>query len=296
MAKLNKIQSLLIVAIIYAIAIVGGYLLALLIPVNFLLRYFLADIFATVIVYIFSVIFKNTSVYDPYWSFTPWVLALIAIIELRNFSAPIILLFIAFSFWSWRLTINWMITFKNMTWEDWRYTKYRNTLSRPLFELINFVGLQMMPTLVVFAGLVPFLLLVQQGSNYWAIVGVLIISIGTTLELFADHQMHTFLAETTERKTCQKGLWNYSRHPNYLGEITIWFGPAIAHLIQYPTQWYFDIGCIIVLLLFAFISIPMMEKRQLQRRNDYELYTKTTSKLLILPKKKVEEEATSETV
>ena len=176
-----------------------------------------------------------------------------------------------------------------MAHEDWRYTMYRQNYPRPLFEIINLFGLQMMPTVLVFGASLPFLLLIQQGSNYLTILGASIIFLGASLELISDHQMHAFLNETKETKTCQKGLWHYSRHPNYLGEITIWFGPAVVHLIQYPTQWYFDIGCILMILLFNFISIPMMEKRQLQRRSDYKNYRKTTSRLLILPKRHIVE-------
>ena len=290
MGKLGRIKSFIIITLIYVFAIVVGYLLARLIPCELVIRLFLTDIFATVIVFLISVIFKNTSVYDPYWSLVPWVLVIIEMVETGNFSASIIILFSAFTFWSWRLTINWAITFKNMGHEDWRYSMYRNNYPRPLFEIINFFGLQMMPTLLVFGALWPFLLLIQQGSNYLTVLGAFIIMLGAWLELISDHQMHQFLNETKEKKTCQKGLWYYSRHPNYLGEITIWFGPAIVHIIQYPTQWYFDVGCIFMVLLFNFISIPMMEKRQLQRRTDYKKYRKTTSRLLILPKKNVVEE------
>ena len=285
MEKLGKVKSLIIIALIYFFAITSGYLLARLIPCDITMRLFWADIFTTVIVYVFTVIFKNTSVYDPYWSLVPWVLILLGIIEVKNFTIPIIILFAAFSFWSWRLTINWVITFKDMAQEDWRYAMYRKAYPRALFEIINFLGLQMMPTLVVFGGLWPFVLLIKQGSNYVAIVGAVFIILGATLELLADHQMHHFLSETVEKKTCQKGLWKYSRHPNYLGEITIWFGLALTHIIQYPTQWYIDLEFFIIVLLFNFVSILMMEKRQLQRRPDYENYQKTTSRLLILPKK-----------
>ena len=233
--------------------------------------------------------FKNTSIYDPYWSFTPWVLTLLAIVETRNFSIPIILLFLAFSFWSWRLTLNWVSTFEDMKWEDWRYKKYREKYPRLAFEIINFFGLQIMPTALVFAALTPFLFMIQTGANYFVLIGVTIIVTGTLLELFADKQMHAFLRSTKEKVTCQKGLWNYSRHPNYLGEISVWFGLAIPHIIQYPTYWYYDIGCILILLLFYFISIPLMENRQVSRRSDYDAYRKTTSKLLILPKRKIKE-------
>ena len=287
MSNLSKTKSLIIIAFIYIFALSVSFAAAYFITSNLTLRLFLMDIFATLIVYIFSVIFKNTSVYDPYWSFVPWVLIIVAMILTRNFTGPIIILLIAFSFWSWRLTINWIKTFKDMSNEDWRYAMYRNNHKRPLFELINLVGLQYMPTLIVFAGLWPFIKLVEQGSNYLSIIGAVVVVTGALLELISDHQVHQFLRETTEKVTCQKGLWNYSRHPNYLGEIMIWFGLAIPHIIQYPTQWYIDIGCILMFLMFNFISIPLMEKRQINRRKDYKNYIKSTSRLFILPKRKI---------
>ena len=289
MEKLGKGKSLAIIITIYILALGIGYVSSYFMPIDLFWRLLITDVITTVIIYIFSVVFKNTSIYDPYWSFVPWVLVLISMIETRSFSIPNIILFLAFSYWSWRLTLNWQSTFANMKWEDWRYTKYRETYNRFLFEIINFFGLQMMPTLLVFSALSPFLFLVINGSNYLTIIGAVVVVGGTVLEMISDHDMHNFLRTTKEKITCRKGLWKYSRHPNYLGEISVWFGLAIPHIIQYPTYWYFDIGCILILLLFYFISIPMMEKRQINRRSDYKNYQKTTSKLLILPNRKIKD-------
>ena len=285
--KINKIPSLFIILAIYVIALVAGYFLGTLFNIHPILQLLLIDVFATVFVYIASVIFKNTSVYDPYWSFVPWVLVIVAIIWFKRFTVPVLLLLLSFTWWSWRLTINWISTFKGLEKEDWRYAKYRQENNKFVFEVINFFGLQMMPTLLVFAGLVPFLVLVINGSNYFAIIGAVVVAAGAVLEIVSDHQVHEFLRTTKEMKTCQLGLWNYSRHPNYLGEISIWFGLAIPAIIQYPTIWYVYLGCILMFLLFYFISIPLMEKRQINRRNDYKTYQKTTSKLFILPKRKI---------
>lgn len=285
--KINKIPSLFIILAIYAIALVADYFLGTLFNIHPILQLLLIDVFATVFVYIASVIFKNTSVYDPYWSFVPWVLVIVVIIWFKRFTIPVLSLLLSFTWWSWRLTINWISTFKGLEKEDWRYAKYRQENNKFVFEVINFFGLQMMPTLLVFAGLVPFLVLVINGSNYFAIIGAVVVAAGAVLEIVSDHQVHEFLRTTKEMKTCQLGLWNYSRHPNYLGEISIWFGLAIPAIIQYPTIWYVYPGCILMFLLFYFISIPLMEKRQIKRRNDYKTYQKTTSKLFILPKRKI---------
>ena len=292
MNRINKTQSILIIGLIYFFAIAVGYIISFFtIKDDLMTQLFVADVIAAFIVYIFTLVFKNTSIYDPYWSLTPWVLMILGIVQVRNFSIPIIILFGAFSFWSWRLTINWAITFKDIHTEDWRYSKYRGEPA-PLFHIVNFLGFQYMPTFLVYAALTPFVQLVAYGSNYWAILGASFIVLGTTIEFIADHQMHHFLKTTVEKKTCREGLWAFSRHPNYLGEITIWFGLALTHIIQYPTLWYNDIGIFFVFALFWFISIPMMEKRQLSRRKDYENYIKTTSRLFILPNKHVEQNKT----
>ena len=283
--KIFKLPSLLIVLFVYLVALGSGYYIVTLFDSPILLKLFVLDLYATFIVYLASVVFKNTSIYDPYWSFTPWVIAIIAMIWCKAWTVPVIILLVALSFWSWRLTVNWIKTFKDLSKEDWRYAKYRESNNRFVFEIINFFGLQMMPTVLVFAGLTPFLVLIINGSNYFSIIGAVIVIGGAILELISDHQVHHFLRTTKEMKTCQYGLWNYSRHPNYLGEISIWFGLAIPAIIQYPTLWYIYPGCIAMVILFYFISIPLMEKRQVNRRSDYKIYQKTTSKLLILPKR-----------
>ena len=283
--KIFKLPSLLIVLFVYLVALGSGYYIVTLFDAPILLKLFILDLYATFIVYLASVVFKNTSIYDPYWSFTPWVIAIIAMIWYKAWTVPVIILLVALSFWSWRLTVNWIKTFKDLSKEDWRYAKYRESNNRFVFEIINFFGLQMMPTVLVFAGLTPFLVLIINGSNYFSIIGAVIVIGGAILELISDHQVHHFLRTTKEMKTCQYGLWNYSRHPNYLGEISIWFGLAIPAIIQYPTLWYIYPGCIAMVILFYFISIPLMEKRQVNRRSDYKIYQKTTSKLLILPKR-----------
>ena len=90
-----------------------------------------------------------------------------------------------------------------------------------------------------------------------------------------------------EKKSCQNGLWNYSRHPNYLGEILIWVGAYLVLLVVDINLWWLGFGFILMILLFEFISIPMAEKRHKFRRNDYIDYIKSTNRLLILPKRKI---------
>ncbi|MCR4880104.1 MAG: DUF1295 domain-containing protein [Bacilli bacterium] len=275
----NKILSLVLVYVIYIVAFIGGYFSGLWIN-NIYLKLFFMDVIATIIIWVFSIFLKNTSLYDPYWSLTPWVIATYLMIHLRISNVYTFIVYIVFSIWSWRLTINWMITFDDIYWEDWRYKMYREKLHPVIYEGLNLLGLQMMPTVLVYSGLLPLLVMIVNGANIYAIIGVFIIFAGILFEFFADHQMHSYLKSSKEKKVCYVGLWKYTRHPNYLGENLIWIGLYVSLVVSLPQYWYLFYGALLILLLFEFVSIPMMEKRQIGRRPDYLDYQKTTPRLV----------------
>lgn len=281
--KNNKVLSLLVVLAIYIVAFIGGYFSSLWIK-DIYLQLFFADVIATIIVWIGSLFLKNTSVYDPYWSITPWVIATYFLFVFKTQNVYVYILYAIFSIWSWRLTINWIITFDNLYWEDWRYRHYRETCSKPLFHLINFTGLQMIPTVLVYGGLVPLLYMIEHGASPLSLIGGVLTFTGILLEFFADHQMHKFLRTTKEKVTCRIGLWKVTRHPNYLGENLIWIGLYVSLICYDINVWWLGFGFLLILLLFEFISIPLMEKRQKSRRSDYIDYIRTTSRMFIYPK------------
>lgn len=281
---MKRFIDLLIVLGIYILAFGGGYFSAFWID-NLYLRILLWDVTATVITFFFSLICKNSSVYDPYWSVAPMVFSIYLFFVIGNFTPSNIIFLVCLNIWGARLTFNWITTFHDFTYQDWRYVMYKENNGPLMYFFINFFGIHMFPTLLVYAGMMPIIPLFMSPNNYFVLIGCAIILFGVSMEFFADHQMHDFLRNTKERVTCTQGLWKYSRHPNYLGEISIWIGVYVSMLLVIPEYWYF-LGFILIILLFEFISIPMMEKRQLVRRSDYQEYRKTTSRLLILPNRK----------
>ena len=101
------------------------------------------------------------------------------------------------------------------------------------------------------------------------------------LEHISDEQMHKFRANKQNiSKTMNKGLWKYSRHPNYLGEILFWFGIFGFSLSQSFDNWWLIIFPISMLLMFILSSIPMMDNRSLGKREDYFEYMQKTPSLL----------------
>jgi steroid 5-alpha reductase family enzyme len=121
--------------------------------------------------------------------------------------------------------------------------------------------------------------------NIWTACGCLVSILGIVLEAAADATAHRFRKEHPGQVN-DRGLWKYSRHPNYLGEITFWWGVFFMMLSVEPESWHFFVGPLANTLLFIFISIPLMEKRQLRNKPDYQTYREETSMLLLLPKKR----------
>jgi steroid 5-alpha reductase family enzyme len=77
-----------------------------------------------------------------------------------------------------------------------------------------------------------------------------------------------------------KGLWRYSRHPNYFGEVSFWWGLYFFGLAANASYWWTIAGPIAITLLFLFISIPMMDKRSKERRPEYAEHMKKISALV----------------
>lgn len=271
--------SVALIAAIYALAGVAGWLLFEGLSTNPLTRLFLADVLATIVVWAFGLLYENVSVYDPYWSVFPPVAFLLWTFFSGVWSVPVILLLIASWYWGWRLTRNWAITFKGIGHEDWRYTKYRDR--HPLvFHTINLFGLNMMPTLVVFAAMLPGLKLYETiaPANVLTCFGCIVCLASATIQLIADKQSHDFRAAHPGR-VCNIGLWKHGRHPNYFGEIQFWWGIWIMYASLNGIDMYIG-GAIAMTALFLGISIPLMEKRQLANKPDYAEYRKQTRILI----------------
>ena len=285
----SKWSSIALITAIYVLAGVAGILLfkslttMAMHPMGALL---LADVLATIVVWFFGLIYKNVSVYDPYWSVFPPVAFLIWAFYTGMWTLPVVLLLVASWYWGWRLTRNWALTFKGMAHEDWRYTKYRS-LHPALFHLINLFGLNMMPTLVVFGAMLPGLQLYQLSAALMTnnplclailILGFIVCILSATIQLIADKQIHDFRV-ANPGKYCNVGLWKHGRHPNYFGEMSFWWGIWIMYAAFGGIDW-FICGPIAMSAMFLGISIPLMEKRQLQNKPGYADYRKQTRMLI----------------
>ena len=283
---MKRSLSIAIIAAVYAVAAWAGFLVfdwaaAAMAELWALL---LADVVATVITWFFGLVFRNVSVYDPYWSVAPPVMFTALAVYKGCFTLPVVLLLIAVWYWGIRLTGNWAYTFRGLAHEDWRYTRYRETQSPFVFHLINFFGLNIMPTLLVFACMLPgFGVFEASGAgaapaNWLTWLGFVVCLSSATIQLVADTQIHRF-RDTHPGQYCNVGFWKHGRHPNYFGEVQMWWGVWLMYASLRGIDWLI-LAPVAMTALFLFISIPMMERRQLERKPGYAEYRKQTRMLI----------------
>ena len=297
----NRAAALLVIFLIYVLASVCGYFSFRFFEESFpmWLSLLLADIAATIVVFIFSLIFGNASVYDPYWSVQPAVILgfifVYSILLSKAFAgllsafgrevdvsiSPVaVYLFATVLFWSIRLTANWAYNFKSFEYQDWRYVMLKEKSGRA-YPLINFLGIHLFPTLVVYLCVLPAVTAFCEDSDFGPL-SVVFITVSLLAAIFqgiADLQMHRFRARGTGG-FIRTGLWKHSRHPNYAGEIFMWWGIGLASVSALGWHyWYLLAGALANTLMFLFVSIPMAEKRQ-ARKSGFDEYKKATRILL----------------
>lgn len=288
----KKTKDLIIVGFLYIISFVIAYFVYLNVSLDsMILELLIADLAAMLFIYVMSLILNNASLYDPYWSVIPPVFLIFVFIESgKTLTLPHFMMLFAISFWGVRLTLNWIKGWHGFSEVDWRYLMIRDKAPK-LYFLTNFLAIQLFPTLIVFAQLIVGIkiLTIDPSLNIVFTIGFLLVILATAIQYISDEQMRRFRkAHVGEKKCIDEGLWRISRHPNYFGEVTVWWG---LYIMLFGLTYQFDLYILAPLsmtLLFVFISIPMMEKKILKTRPEYKLYQEQVSMLIPYVRKQKE--------
>lgn len=280
-----KSSAIIEITVYYILAFAVGVLSLLFVSFdNIIVDFLVADLFMTIFIFACSLIKKNSSVYDAYWSVIPFYFLIGFAVLLRLYSWDFILVFVIVSAWSWRLTQSWARGWNGFSHEDYRYVDLAKK-TKKWYPIVNFLGIHLFPTLIVFAACLPLFHLVQSELQFLPLLclGALISITGIYLEFIADIE----LARFRKRKNPQlgdilnTGIWSRSRNPNYLGEMLFWIGIATIGF-AYNMPYFYASGAIALIAMFLFISIPMKDKRMSSRRIGYDAYKKNVP--LLLPK------------
>lgn len=304
MIKVTKpVAGRLALLVIYTVAIViSAYTGIIFLPDGLLAASFYAAMVSMIVVFAGSVFMNNSSMFDPWWSVAPPLLALFYLVgsagagQMADDFTPllaqeenifrIILIFILLVIYGIRLTWNFLRGWSGLSHEDWRYADFRRNTGR-WYWLVSFAGIHFFPSLMVFAGSLSLWVSVSMPVmpfGWLDILAGIVTSGAILLEAVADQQLRRHVRSGADPgKTMSKGLWAWSRHPNYLGEILFWWGLFLFALAANPSEWRVIAGPVVITLMFLFISIPLIENRMMKRRTDYGEYRKNVSMLWPMP-------------
>lgn len=273
--RTSRARSLTVVTVAYllAVAVAAAWLVAGPETGQLWLDTLIADVIATLVIFAFSRAFGNSSFYDPYWSVIPPLLLLYWWLETPG-ADPVrcALIALVVVVWAVRLTVNWLLSFPGLRHEDWRYPLLRERAGRGEF-VADLFPIHLIPTVIVFAGMLPvYVAVTSTGDDLAWLTGIAVL-VGLAavwLELVADGQLRRFARDRRPGDVMDRGLWGWSRHPNYFGEFGFWVAMALFGIAAAPgSGWWLWIGAAAMLAMFLGASIPMMEQRSLERRPEY---------------------------
>ncbi len=230
--------------------------------------------------WVLSLILKNAAIADSLWGLGFVLVAWLTFFQADGFPARSLILAVIVTVWGMRLFIH--ITARNYgKGEDPRYAAWR----RQYGERFRLVSLYK-----VFLAQALFLWVIALGLQYGQIAeaparltwldgaGLLIWIAGFSVEAMADRQLGQFLKEPANKgRIMDRGLWHYSRHPNYFGESLVWWG---IFVIVLSTPWGFLTivsPLLITYTLLRLTGVTLMEQTEFSGNPEYQAYIRRTS-------------------
>ena len=240
---------------------------------------------ATFVIWVFSIANDNSSIYDPYWVIAPPILALALKASaggglFGEWSARQVA--VVACLWLWGIRYHTMYSWTGwrtgLVHEDWRYEAMR---SAPVpYWLNSLLGMHLFPTVLVYFAFAPAALVMiadpaaQPPFGLWDALGVVAGLAAVAIEFFSDEQLRKYRETGAYQAggTIRAGLWKYSRHPNYFGEVLFWLSMipfAISDGLLGSHRALVLSGPIAMALFFRF-SAWLMDVRSLERRPQYQ--------------------------
>ncbi|MEM8708199.1 MAG: DUF1295 domain-containing protein [Actinomycetota bacterium] len=238
-----------------------------------------------VAVFVPSFLAKTEHYYDLTGSLTYLTVTLVALITAEERDLRTVLFAVLIILWAGRLG-SFLFRRVRRDGGDGRFDKIKLDFLR---FLMAWMVQGLWVTLTAGAALAAMTSGAKEDLGVVGIVGLAVWILGFGIEVTADRQKSAFRADPANHgRFIDVGLWSWSRHPNYFGEITLWLGIAImAAPVLQGWQYATLISPVFVFVLLNFVSgVPMLERRSDKKwggQEDYEAYKARTPVLVLRP-------------
>jgi steroid 5-alpha reductase family enzyme len=236
--------------------------------------------------FVVSLIKKRNDVADVAWGLGFVIMAWASYFLSNNSGTRGLLVNILVSVWGLRLA--WHIYSRNKgKKEDYRYFAWREEWGK-WFYLRSYLQVYLFQGLLLFLIVLPVLIINKNSETVFGFLdflGVAVWLFGFFFEAVGDMQLKNFIKNKENKgKIMESGLWSYTRHPNYFGEVTQWWGIWILALST-PNGLLGIVGPITITFLILKVSgIPLLEKK-MSENPEFEDYKKRVSMFFPLPPK-----------
>ena len=225
-----------------------------------------------------SLVLKDASIVDIFWGAGFAVVAWVTFFSADGESARMVLLLTLTTIWGLRLAV--YLGWRNIgKAEDYRYRAMRKRLGSR-FPLASLFTVFMLQGLLMWIVSLP----VQAGQNTegglngFDIAGIAFWAVGLFFETVGDWQLARFKADPTNSgRVMDKGLWRYTRHPNYFGDFMVWWGIFLVAIATGESLWTVVGPIVMSILLIRVSGAALLENSLRKRRDGYEEYISRTS-------------------
>lgn len=228
--------------------------------------------------FILALILKRRDIVDSAWGIGFIVVAITAFLQRNNESVFTVIALALVALWGLRLFLH--ITSRN--WkkkEDYRYAQL-GELNSVRFWAKTYTNVFLLQGVLMIAISLPVIGIMHADSSPTVLIaaaGAIIWLFGIIFEAIGDYQLRQFIS-TGKKGVMDQGLWKYTRHPNYFGEVTAWWGAAIIAL-SFSVWWGIFGAAVITILITKISGIPLLEKRY-ENDKTYQAYAAKTPKLV----------------
>ncbi len=230
--------------------------------------------------FVISLLTRRNDVADIAWGLGYVVVCLYLFQTQVKASIPL-LVYTLVGIWALRLSAHIFLRNRGKG-EDFRYRQWREEWGKT-FYWRSYLQVYLLQGFLLWVIALPIVVAGISAAQEWTIgtyLGILIWGIGFFFQAVGDYQLTLFVKNRKHKEdVLQTGLWKYSRHPNYFGEIAMWWGIFVIAL-PLPYAWLGMIGPLTITLLLVFVSgVPMLERRYVGNA-EYAAYQKRTSVLV----------------